>query len=145
MAKIRKENIINCSLSFDEVENMAMQGGALPSGMDLTNQAAFLSLRNIYEAYRKRRITREQAQMEKRQVENRWIKQRECERFFRELTVRRLKNGIEAQAKEKEILIKLKAGLAVETEAIECIGLLLGDACFTATALAKIKEREKHA
>lgn len=142
MAKIRKENIANCKLTFDEIEELAMEGGALPRGLDLTNQAAFLALRNIYDSFRRRKITREQGQMEKQQVQNRWIKQRESERFFRELTVRRVTNALDAQAKEKEILIKLKEGLNVELDALECIGLLLGDACFTATALARIKERE---
>ncbi|MBQ4160576.1 MAG: hypothetical protein IJD83_06550 [Clostridia bacterium] len=143
MGKIRKENIANCRLTFDEVEDMAMQGGTMPRGLDLMNQAAYLALRNIYAAYRTRKITREQAQTEKRMVQNRYIKQRENERFFRELTVRKLQRGIAAQEKEKEILFKLKDGLCVEKEALECIGLLLGDACFTGTALMRIKEREE--
>ena len=145
VARIRTENVTNCSLTFEQIEDMAMHGGMLPKGMDIVNQATFLSLRNIYAAYRNRRITREQAQKEKQQVYSRYIKQRENEKFFRELTVRKIKNALEAAAKEKEILLKLKDGGNVEKEALECIGLLLGDACFTGTALKRIKERERNA
>ncbi len=142
MARIRREKFINCDVTFDELEELAMQGVELPNGLDLINAAAFLALRNIYAAYYKRRITQAQAKKEKQQIYTRYIKQRENDKFFRSMVVRRIENGISAQAKEKEILFKLKDGLQVEREAIECIGLLLGDACFTATALARIKERE---
>jgi len=142
MGRIRKEKFVNCNITFDELEELAMQGVELPNGLDLINTAAFLALRNIYSAYYKRRISQVQAKKEKQQVYTRYIKERENDKFFRSMVVRRIQNGISAQAKETEILFKLQDGLQVEREAIECIGLLLGDSCFTATALARIKERD---
>ena len=142
MARIRREKIINCNLSFDELEDMAMKGIELPSGLDLINQAAFLALRNIYAAYHNRRITREQAKKEKQQVYTRYGKQREIDEFYRSMVVRRIEYGLAAQKKEKEILTKLREGQQVEKEAIECIGLLLGDRCFTGTALKRMEERD---
>ena len=142
MGRIRKEKFVNCNITFDELEELAMQGVELPNGLDLINTAAFLALRNIYAAYYNRRITREQAKKEKQQVYTRYGKQREIDEFYRRMVVRRIEFGLAAQKKEKEILTKLRDGQQVEKEAIECIGLLLGDRCFTGTALKRMEERD---
>lgn len=47
-----------------------MRGAEMPDGLELADQMAYTALRNIYAAYRDKRLTRDQAASEKRKL--RW-------------------------------------------------------------------------
>lgn len=62
-------------------ERIAMQGGEMPDGLSLPDQLAFTALRNIYDAYHKKLITREMAAAEKRRLRRTYTVARESLEF----------------------------------------------------------------
>lgn len=67
-------------------EREAQRGMELPEGLPLVDVMAFTALRNIYRAYRDKRIVREQATREKRLLRREWEKAKEAVAFDRKLT-----------------------------------------------------------
>lgn len=53
-------------------ERLAMRGEEMPDGLDLADQMAYTSMRNIYYLYQKKAISRDQASAEKRQIRRKW-------------------------------------------------------------------------
>ena len=49
-----------------------MQCGEMPDGLSLPDQMAFTALRNIYDAYHKKIISREMAAAEKKRIRREW-------------------------------------------------------------------------
>ena len=58
----------------------------MPEGLDLADMMAYTALRNIYGAYREKRMAREQASREKRLLRREWEKAREAGAFDRKIT-----------------------------------------------------------
>lgn len=69
-------------------EQAAQRGQELPEGLALADMMAYTTLRNIYGAYREKRIDREQASREKRLLRREWEKAKEAEAFDRKMTDR---------------------------------------------------------
>lgn len=67
-------------------EDRARGGADMPEGLPLADQMAYTALRNIYSAYREKRMDREQASWEKRILRRKWEKAKEAEAFDRKLT-----------------------------------------------------------
>lgn len=67
-------------------EQDARRGADMPEGLDLSDMKAYTTLRNIYGAYREKRMAREQASQEKRLLRREWEKAKEAEAFDRKLT-----------------------------------------------------------
>lgn len=53
-----------------EIEKKAMRGEPMPKDLCVSEQLAFLSLRNLYERYRLKRISSEDAKVEKQIIYN---------------------------------------------------------------------------
>jgi len=77
-------------------EQGAMHGAELPDGLSLPDQMAYTTLRNIYWLHRERRLSREQAAVEKNKLRREWEKAVASEKFDRELTERHVRQ-IKAQ------------------------------------------------
>lgn len=67
-------------------EKDARRGSGMPEGLSLADMMAFTTLRNIYGAYREKRLDREQATREKRLLRREWEKAREAQAFSDKLT-----------------------------------------------------------
>lgn len=72
-------------------EQEAQRGADMPEGLVLADMMAFTALRNIYGAYREKRMDREWASREKRLLRREWEKAREAEAFDRKLTDRHVR------------------------------------------------------
>ena len=62
-------------------EQAAQRGAEPPDGLPLADMMAYTALRNIYGAYREKRVDREQASREKRRLRREWEKAKEAEAF----------------------------------------------------------------
>lgn len=67
-------------------ERQAMRGAEMPQGLELADQMAYTTLRNIYTAYREKRLTRDQAASEKRKLRREYDKAKKSEQFAAKLT-----------------------------------------------------------
>ncbi len=143
--KVHDENVKNHNLTFEELVETAQATAALPSGLDLISQAAFLSLRNIHITWKYGYLTHEEAKLERQKVRNRYIKMRERQAFDRRLMQEVIENRKYAALKEAEILKKLRDGQCVEVDALACLGYLLNDKSLLVSALDRIMRREKDA
>lgn len=72
-------------------EREARSGSDMPEELGLADMMAFTALRNIYGAYREKRMDREQASREKRLLRREWEKAWEAEAFDRKLTDHRVR------------------------------------------------------
>lgn len=66
-------------------EREAMRGDALPEGLELWDQMAYLSLRSLYRDYHEKRLDRETASAEKRRVFGAWEQAKRAAEFDRKL------------------------------------------------------------
>lgn len=66
-------------------EDQARGGMDMPEGLPLADQMAYTTLRNIYGAYREKRLSREHASREKRLLRRKWEQVKEAEAFERKL------------------------------------------------------------
>lgn len=67
-------------------ERQAKQGTEMPDGLPLYDQMAYTTLRNIYAAYRDKRLTREQAASEKRKLRWEYERMKKAAEFGDKLT-----------------------------------------------------------
>lgn len=143
--KVHDENEKNYNLTFEELVDSAKATEGLPSGLDLISQAAFLSLRNIHITWKYGYLTHEEANLERQKVRNRYIKMRERQAFDRGLMQEVIENRKDAAQKASVILKKLRDGQCVEVDALACLGYLLNDKSFLASALDRMMRRESDA
>lgn len=67
-------------------EREARHGAGMPEDLSLADMMAFTTLRNIYGAYREKRVDRDTASREKFFMRREWEKAKEAEAFDRKLT-----------------------------------------------------------
>lgn len=67
-------------------ERQAMRGDPMPDGLELADQMAYTAMRNIYAAYRDKRLTREQAASEKQKIRREYERMKKAEAFQTKLT-----------------------------------------------------------
>ena len=68
-------------MDLDELERIAMRGGPMPDGLNLTDQWFFQSISLLYERYRAGFINREKGKKEKGQIvyqRDKEMRQRKC-------------------------------------------------------------------
>lgn len=66
-------------------EREAQRGLPMPEGLRLADQMAYTALRNIYDRYREKRMSRAQARAEKDQLWRVWEQAKEAEAFEKKL------------------------------------------------------------
>lgn len=128
-------------MSFRELEDAAMRGSELPTGLDFASQYTFLSLRLLYMTWRKRYISREQAEQEKHKI---WLANEQNKTVQR--TSRELHRYIQSCIKKGEelksrVLKDLRNGEDVLWIALECIGAMTSDKVFVKNAEQYIQRR----
>lgn len=84
-------------------EKDAQKGMPMPDELSLPDQMAYTALRSIYESYRGKHITREQAAHEKRLLRREWEKARGAEAFGARLVSFRSKLLRDMEAVKTEV------------------------------------------